>query len=105
MIKTEETPTGGKGEEIQGDWTTANWDHHNGGVTEHYAWSQTPQDVELKLALPNPNIRASDLKIDIKPYALKVGVVDLMCFYYYFIPMKKSNSPAFPSFNFLFQHF
>merc|ERR1719318_758136 len=59
-------------EEIQGDWTTSNWDHHNGGVTKNYAWSQSAQDVELKMALPNPNIKASDLKIDIKPYNLKV---------------------------------
>ncbi|XP_063681329.1 uncharacterized protein LOC134816423 [Bolinopsis microptera] len=59
-------------EQIQGDWSTSSWDHHNGGVTEHYAWSQTATDVDLKLVLPNPNIKASDLKIDIKPYNLKV---------------------------------
>ena len=61
-------------EQIQGDWSTSNWDHHNGGVTEHYAWSQTAQDVELKMALPDPSIKASDLKIDIKPYNLKVSL-------------------------------
>ena len=61
-------------EQIQGDWSTSSWDHHNGGVTEHYAWSQTAQDVDLKLVLPNPNIKASDLKIDIKPYNLKVSL-------------------------------
>ena len=77
-VKSEEAPEEtAQGEEIQGDWTTANWDHHNGGVTQHYAWSQSPQDVELKMALLNPNIKASDLKIDIKPYSLKV------CFLFY----------------------
>lgn len=57
---------------MSGDWSTAQWDHHNGGVTKNYAWSQTAQDVELKLALPDAQIKASDLKIDIKPYSVKV---------------------------------
>jgi len=47
-------------------------DTFNGGTADHYSWSQTINDVDIKIAVPKEIKKSKDLSIEIRPDSISV---------------------------------
>ena len=47
-------------------------DSFNGGVTDHYSWSQTISDVDVKIIVPHIIKKSKDLSIEIRTDSISV---------------------------------
>ena len=47
-------------------------DTFNGGETDRYSWSQTINDVDIKIAVPKEIKKSKDLSIEIRPDSISV---------------------------------